>query len=80
MSSRTTGVEHPPSLFSRIIFFLTKRRLGKVPVPARIMALQPPLLRGGAFMEQAQEAATLVPLRYKKLAQMLTASRVGCPF
>ena len=80
MSSRTTGVESPPSLFTRIIFSLVKRRLGKVPVPLRIMALQPPLVRGGAFMEQAQEAATLVPLRFKKLAQTLVASRVGCPF
>jgi hypothetical protein len=79
-SSRTGGVERAPTLFTRIIFFLTKRRLGMVPVPARIMALQPPLLRGGAFMEQAQEAATIVPIRLKKLAQMLTASRVGCPF
>ena len=49
-------------------------------MPGRITALCPPLLRGGALMEQAQEASTIVPLRYKKLAQMLTASRVGCPF
>jgi len=44
------------------------------------MALQPALLRGGALMELSQESAKLVPIRYKKLAQMLTASRVGCPF
>ena len=79
-SSRTRGVERAPTLFTRLIFALVKRRLGKVPVPMRIMALQPPLVRGGAFMEQAQDAATIVPLRLKKLAQMLTASRVGCPF
>ena len=31
-------------------------------------------------MELSQESATLVPLRYKKLAQTLTATRIGCPF
>lgn len=44
------------------------------------MALHPRLLRGGALMEMSQESAALVPLRYKKLAQMLVAARVGCPF
>ena len=42
--------------------------------------MRPPLLRGGALMELSQESATLVPLRYKKLAQLLTATRIGCPF
>jgi hypothetical protein len=78
--ARTSGVDRGRTLLSRLILLLTRRRLGHVPVPARIMALQPPLLRGGALMELSQESATLVPLRYKKLAQMLTASRVGCPF
>ena len=77
---RTTGVERGRTLLSRIILRLVRRRLHKVPVPTRIMALRPALLRGGALMELSQESATLVPLRYKKLAQMLVASRVGCPF
>jgi hypothetical protein len=79
VTERTRGVDRP-SFITSILFYLIRRRLGKVPVPARIMALQPALLRGGGFMEQAQEAATLVPLRYKKLAQTLVATRVGCPF
>jgi hypothetical protein len=78
--ARTSGVERGRTLLSRVILYFSRRRLGHVPVPARIMALQPPLLRGGALMELSQESAKLVPLRYKKLAQMLTASRVGCPF
>jgi hypothetical protein len=44
------------------------------------MAMRPGLLRGGALMELSQESAKLVPLRYKKLAQMLVATRIGCPF
>lgn len=78
--ARTSGVDRGRSLLSRVILWLVQRRLHKVPVPTRIMALHPALLRGGAFMEQAQESATLIPLRYKKLAQVLVASRVGCPF
>ena len=72
--ARASGVDHGRTGLSRLILFLTRRRLGHVPVPARIMALQPALLRGGALMELSQEAATMVPLRYKKLAQMLTVS------
>lgn len=78
--ARTSGVDRGRTLLSRVILRLIRRRLGKVPVPARIMALRPGLLRGGALMEMSQESATLVPLRYKKLAQMLVATRVGCPF
>ncbi len=78
--ARTSGVDRGRTLLSRLILFLTRRRLGHVPVPARIMALQPALLRGGALMELSQDSASLVPTRYKKLAQMLTASRIGCPF
>ena len=40
----------------------------------------PAVLRGGALMELSQESAKQVPLRYKKLAQLLTATRIGCPF
>ena len=78
--ARTTGVLRGRSLLSRVILFFVKRRLHTVPVPTRIMALHPPLLRGGALMELSQESATLIPLRLKKLAQMLVAARVGCPF
>lgn len=77
---RTTGVERGRTLLSRLILRLVRRRLHRVPVPMRIMALRPGLLRGGALMELSQESAALVPLRYKKLAQMLVAARVGCPF
>ena len=77
---RSTGAARGRTLLSRLILFFVRRRLRKVPVPTRIMALRPGLLRGGAMMELSQEAATLVPLRYKKLAQTLVATRVGCPF
>ncbi|HJR61820.1 MAG TPA: hypothetical protein VJ813_20600 [Vicinamibacterales bacterium] len=78
--ARMTGVDRCRTLLSRLILFLVNRRLHKVPVPTRIMALRPGLLRGGALMELSQASASLVPLRLKKLAQTLVASRVGCPF
>jgi hypothetical protein len=77
---RSRGIERARTILGRVIFFLTRRRLKKIPIPARIMALRPPLLRGGALMELSQESSTTVPLRYKKLAQTLTATRIGCPF
>lgn len=78
--ARTRGADRGRTLLSRIIFYFVKRRLQKVPVPTRIMALQPALLRGGALMELSQDSATLVPARLKKLAQTLVGTRVGCPF
>ncbi|MBA2302003.1 MAG: hypothetical protein H0W08_05165 [Acidobacteria bacterium] len=78
--ARATGLDRGRTVLSRLLFFLIKRRLGKVPVPARITALRPALLRGGALMELSQESSRLVPPRLMKLAQTLVASRVGCPF
>jgi hypothetical protein len=78
--ARTRGIARARTAFGALIFALARRRLKKLPVPMRIMAMRPPLLRGGALMELSQESATLVPLRYKKLAQLLTATRIGCPF
>jgi hypothetical protein len=68
------------SLLGRVIFSFVRRRLGKVPRPWHLHAMRPALVRGVAFMEQAQEASGLVPSRLKRLAQTLVAARVGCPF
>jgi hypothetical protein len=78
--ARIAGADRGRTPLSKLIFYLVRRRLRRVPVPTRIMALRPGLLRGGALMELSQESASLVPARLKKLAQTLVASRVGCPF
>jgi hypothetical protein len=67
-------------LVTRIIFFLTRRRIGKVPTPMQVLAHQPALLMGYARMELAQEKAKKVPARLKSLAQIRTGTLVGCPF
>ncbi len=78
--ARLEGVTKGGSLLTRIAFFMTKRRLGRVVKPVRIYALHPRLLRGYAHMELAQEKARRVPATVKLLAQIRVATRVGCPF
>ena len=78
--ARSRGLERAKTAFGSLVFALVRRRLKRVPIPMRIMATCPPVLRGAALMELSQESARIVPLRLKKLAQTLTATRVGCPF
>ena len=77
---RLVGVEQPGWSVVGLIFFLVRRKLGRVVRPQRIHALSPTNLRGYGLMEAAQESANSVPRRLKKLAQIRTATRVGCPF
>ena len=44
--ARIDGVNKGGSLIARIVFFFAKRRVGKIPNPIRIMALNTPILRG----------------------------------
>lgn len=78
--SRITGVERPGVSFAALVFAAVRRRFGRVVRPLRIHALNAPVLRGYAFMEAGQDAAKSVPLNLKKLAQVRTATRIGCPF
>lgn len=78
--TRITGVERPGVSIAAVIFALVKRSLGKVVRPLRIAALNPPILRGHAFMESAQQSARQFPTDLKKLAQVRVATRIGCPF
>lgn len=78
--ARLTGVERGGGLLARLAFFLTRRRLGRVPRPLRIVALHPRLLMGYGQMELAQDKAASLPPALKKLAQVRVAMRVGCPF
>ena len=55
--ARIEGDSKGSSLNARIVFFFAKRRVGKIPNPIRIMALNTPILRGYGLMEQAQESS-----------------------
>lgn len=67
-------------LFVRFAYWATKRELGKLPAPLRIIAHHPRNLWGYAEMEQAQMAGKSVASALKYLAELRVATRVGCPF
>jgi len=79
-SSDRIGAPRRRGLVARIIFFLTRRKVGKVPTPMQVMAHQPPLLMGYARMELAQLKMTRVPASLKALASIRTSTLLGCPF
>ncbi len=78
--ARLEGVDRPGLSFARLVFFMVRRKIGRVVRPIRLHALSPRNLRGYAMMEGAQESANGVPRQLKKLAQVRVATRVGCPF
>jgi alkylhydroperoxidase family enzyme len=70
----------PRSLFARIVFFFTRRMLGKVPTPMRVTAHNPKIFKGMAQMELAQKGAKSLPPRLRTLVGLRVATRVGCLF
>lgn len=67
-------------IFTRIIYSLTKRKVGRVVMPVRIAAHHWKLLWGYGQMEQSLGASRLVAAAWKDLAQLRVATLVGCPF
>lgn len=79
--ARIEGIENPgASLFTRLVYFMTKRRLGRVITPIKIKAHHPRLLRAMVHMELGQQSAGSVPLHLKAIADIKVAMMVGCPF
>jgi len=75
---RQQGLSH--GLFTRIFYSMTKRKLGRVVMPAKITAHHPKLLWGYGQMEQSLLSSHLVDAALKNLAQLRVATLVGCPF
>jgi len=79
--ARIDGVsDQRASPFARLVFFMCKRRLGRVIAPLRVQAHHPRLLRGYTHMELAQQAASSVPISLKALLDVHVARLIGCPF
>jgi len=57
-----------------------RRKMGRVPEPARISAHQPRLLAAMGGMEWAQEAMRTVDPGLKALVGIKAAMLIGCPF
>jgi len=67
-------------LFARLVYSLTRRRLGRVIMPIQVTAHHARLFWGYLQMEQSQMAARLVDHKLKGLAELRVATLVGCPF
>lgn len=78
---RSNGVQNEDAgLLTRMIFWFTRRRLGRVPQGMRIRALVPKFLRHAVRMDIFAASKGLVPMSLKELAQLKVAMLVGCPF
>ena len=79
--NRATGVQdHEAGLSTRIIFWMLKRILHRVPLGSRIRAWDPKLLRLSFRMDMHMARGGKLPLKLKELAQLKVAAMVGCPF
>jgi len=79
--ARIQGIESEQAgLFIRFVYWMTKRKLGRVVLPVKIAAHHPRLLRAVGAMEMGQAAANSVPTPIKVLAELKAATLVGCPF
>jgi hypothetical protein len=67
-------------LFTRIVYRVTKRKLGRVVEPAKITAHHSRILWGYGQMEQSLAGSKLVDSELKHLAEIRVATLVGCPF
>lgn len=79
--ARIQGIEPAEAgLFTRFVYWMTRRKLGRVILPVKIAAHHPRLLRAIGAMEAGQAAAQSVPAPIKALAGLKAATLVGCPF
>lgn len=79
--SRLNGLErNETGLVSRLLYFVTRLKLGRVPVPFKIAAHQTRLLGAVGMVELAHETMKSVPKPLKCLASIKVATLVGCPF
>ena len=79
--ARIEGVEASRAgLFTRLAYWMTRRKLGRVIEPIKIHAHHPRLLRAVGAMEMGQEAARSVDPVLKILAEIKVATLIGCPF
>src|SRR5258708_16540 len=67
-------------LFTRIVYVMTKRKVGRVVMPVQLVSHHPRLLWGYGQMEQSFASSHLVGADLKDLATLLVATLVGCPF
>jgi len=79
--ARIAGVEpERAGLFVRFVYWMVRRKIGRVVLPIKIAAHHPRLLRSVGEMETGQLAAHSVDAALKSLASLKVAMEIGCPF
>lgn len=68
------------AFFTRIVYALTKRKLGRVVMPVQVTAHHPAILWGYGQMEQSLLSSHKLDEALKELATLRVATLVGCPF
>jgi hypothetical protein len=72
--------EGQAGLFVRLAYWFSKRKVGKVADPLKVMGHHAWVSFGYGMFEMASERALLVDPKLKDLAQIKAATLVGCPF
>ena len=67
-------------LFVGFVYSLTRRKLGRLVMPVQVVAHHPTILWGYGQMEQSQIGSKLVSAKLKGLADLRSATLIGCPF
>jgi len=67
-------------VFVGFVYWVTRRRLGRVIMPIQVTAHHAKIFWGYLQMEQSQMGAKLVDPKLKHLAELRVATLVGCPF
>jgi len=66
--------------FVSLVYYRTRRRLGRVIMPIQVTAHQPKIFWGYLQMELSQMSSKLIDPQLKGLAELRVATLVGCPF
>lgn len=79
--ARIRGVEAgEANPLTRFLYWMTKRKLGRVIEAVKITAHQPRLVLASGQMEMGQQAVHSVDMKLKSLAEIKAAVMIGCPF
>ncbi len=79
--ARILGVpESKAGFFARFAYSIARKRLGKVPEPMTVIAHHPKVFQAYGGYEYFSEKAHLVDAKLKCLAELKTATLIGCPF
>ena len=80
MSRLADHAARPPGLFARLVYFIARRKLGRVPQPLKVLVGNGALMAGVGAFETALEKSRHLPDRLESLASLRVALLVGCPF